>query len=51
VNKTSMVEGPRAGGLYRLRVSDAPLSPEETEQVIAKLAADKDVVAFIVPTR
>jgi hypothetical protein len=51
VNKTSLVEGPRSGGLYRLRVSDQPLSQAEMDQVIAKLGADKDVVAFIVPTR
>ena len=51
VNKASLVEGPRSGGLYRLRVSDKPLSSEEMDQVVTKLRTDTGVIAFIVPTR
>ena len=50
-HKASLVEGPRAGGIYRIRVSANALPHDELNKVVAGLAADKSVVAFIVPAQ
>ena len=50
-HKASLVEGPRAGGIYRIRVSAAALSKDELAQFIARMAEDKTVVAFIAPSQ
>ena len=44
-----MVEGPRGGGVYRIRVSALSLPKDELEKIVAQMAEDKNVVAFIVP--
>jgi hypothetical protein len=51
VHKASLVEGPRAGGVYRIRVSTSNLSKDELGQLIGRMAEEKNVVAFIVPSQ
>ena len=45
-NKFTIVEGPKAGGLFRVRVGDAALSPADTDAMLAKLKARGDLVSF-----
>lgn len=45
-NKLSLVDGPRAGGLYRMRVAPARLPPDQLDALIKKLQGDS-IVAFI----
>ena len=49
VYKASLVEGPRAGGVYRIRVAAATLPKDELSKIVARMGEDKGVVAFIVP--
>jgi hypothetical protein len=49
-NKASLVEGPRAGGIYRIKVASTNVSKDEAAKIVARLAEDKNVVAFIVPS-
>ena len=49
-HKASLVEGPRAGGIYRIKVAPANVSRDEAAKIVARLAEDKNVVAFIVPS-
>jgi anti-sigma factor RsiW len=48
-NKFTIVEGPKAGGLFRVRVGDAALSPADTDAMLAKLKARGDLVSFAAP--
>jgi anti-sigma-K factor RskA len=50
-HKATLVEGPQPGGVYRIRVAPTPLSQGELAKVVAQMAEDKGVVAFIVPAR
>jgi hypothetical protein len=45
-NRLSIVSGPTAGGLYRVRIADAKLQRTELADIANKLQGDK-VVAFI----
>ena len=45
-NKFAIVDGPRAGGMYRLRISDTVLSKDESEAALAKLKARSDLFSF-----
>lgn len=45
-NKFAVVEGPKPGGLFRVRVSDDTLSKDALEAAIAKLKARTDLVSF-----
>ena len=49
-HKASLVEGPRAGGIYRIKVAANNLSKDETAKIVARMAEDKNVVAFIAPS-
>ena len=49
-NKLSIVSGPVAGGLYKVRVGANTLSKDELGAIVKKLQADK-VVGFIVTTQ
>lgn len=46
-NKFVIVDGPKAGGLYRMRVSEALLGDGDRDAAIAKLKARSDLVAFV----
>jgi hypothetical protein len=64
-NKVSIVDGPRPGGLYRVRmaaatpesatqyrdIGKAPTSEEQREQTIARLRAATGVVSLVVPAQ
>ena len=50
-HKASLVEGPRAGGVYRIRVAPNSLSKDDLAHTVARLGEDKNVVAFIVPAQ
>jgi hypothetical protein len=50
-HKASVVDGPRAGGVYRVRVAATSLSKDELAKVVARLAEDKNIVAFIAPAQ
>ena len=47
--KASLVEGPRQGGTYRIRVTAKSVPRDELTRIIARMGADKGVVAFIAP--
>lgn len=46
----TIVEGPRAGGLFRVRLSEKPLAPAEAEARIAQLRDAGAIVSFAAPT-
>lgn len=46
----TIVDGPRAGGIYRVRIAAKPLSKAEAEQTIARLRGESAVIRFIAPT-
>lgn len=50
-HKAAVADGPRAGGVYRIRVAAESLSKDELSRRIAVLAEDKSIVAFIVPAQ
>lgn len=45
-----IVDGPKPGGYYRVRVSEGSLSPQELGRVVQALAAEKSVVSSAIPT-
>jgi hypothetical protein len=45
----SIVEGPRAGGLYRVRVADKALPQQELERIVGEMRAQVPVVRFVAP--
>ena len=47
--KASLVEGPRPAGIYRIRVSRDEVGKDAVVQIIARMAEDRGVVAFIAP--
>lgn len=49
-NKLSVVDGPSAGGLYRLRVAPADAGREEVARVIQRMQDDK-LVSFVAPAQ
>ncbi|MGN6569967.1 MAG: hypothetical protein ACTHLO_00955 [Pseudolabrys sp.] len=49
-NKFSVVSGPTAGGLYKVRVGDASLGATDLNTLVKKLQSDK-VVGFVAPSR
>jgi len=49
-HKLALVEGPKPGGIYRIQVSKANMPRDELLKIVAQLAEDKNVVAFIAPT-
>lgn len=48
-HKFSMVEGPRAGGLYKVRLSVTGLPKEELSRIVKRLQDDTSVVRFVAP--
>ncbi len=45
-NKITIVDGPKAGGVFRVRLSDDVLSNNETGAALAKLKSRADLVSF-----
>jgi anti-sigma factor RsiW len=48
-NHVAVVDGPKLGGMYKVRLSDSKLPKEEVGRVLARLQGDK-VIGFIAPT-
>ena len=46
-----VVDGPKPGDAYKVRISPRALNAGDRDAVIAKLRARTDVVAFVAPTR
>lgn len=46
----AIVDGPTAGGIYRVRLAAKPLPKAELDQAVEKLRAETSVVRFIAPT-
>jgi hypothetical protein len=46
-NQATIVDGPRPGGLYRLRIADKALPQGERDQAIARLAAETSIIGFV----
>lgn len=44
----SIVDGPRAGGLFKLRIGEASMSEADRKAVSDKLAAAKDIVKLVI---
>ncbi len=49
-NKLAVVDGPRAGGLYRVRVASTALPKEQVADIVEKLKAQAAIVRFVAPT-
>ena len=49
-NNFVIVDGPKTGGIYRVRVSDTALSDADRDAAIAKLKARGDLVSFVSAT-
>jgi len=45
----AIVDGPKTGGLYRVRVADGSLSTQEFSRVLRDLAAQKSIVSSAIP--
>lgn len=50
-NKATIVGGPSAGGLYRLRIAATPLPAAERDRIIARMQAASSVVGFVAATQ
>jgi hypothetical protein len=48
--KATIVDGPRAGGLYRIRVGDAGLARDELGKLVGRMQQERAVVRFAAPT-
>jgi hypothetical protein len=46
----TIVDGPRAGGMYRVRISAKPLSQAEVDETVKRLRGEGAVVRFVAPT-
>ncbi len=45
----TIVEGPKPGGIYRIRISNAPLQNEEEEAILRQIRARSDIINFVSP--
>jgi hypothetical protein len=46
-----IVDGPKPGGTFKLRISPKALTDAERDRIIADIAARSDLVAFVTPTQ
>jgi len=49
-HQASVVDGPRSGGLYRVRVSAAALPKADLARIVKQMQGDSKVVRFVAPT-
>jgi len=49
--KATVVEGPRAKGIFKLRIADGILTKDELAQAIARLQGEKKVIAFVLAAK
>jgi hypothetical protein len=50
VHDAAIVDGPKAGGVYRVRVAHGSLSRQQLARVVKELEADKSIVSFAAPS-
>ena len=50
-NKAVVVEGPRGGGLFRLRVAETSLPKEEFGRIVTRMQADRKLISFVGPSK
>lgn len=50
-NKISIVDGPKPGGVFRVRLSDKELPADRERTIIENLRLQADLVAFVSPSR
>ena len=48
-HKASVVDGPRAGGLYRIRIGEGGLSRDELAKIIDRIQQESAVIRFAAP--
>jgi hypothetical protein len=46
----AIVDGPKAGGVYRVRIAHGSLSRQQFARVVKELEADKSIVSFAAPS-
>jgi hypothetical protein len=46
----AIVDGPKAGGVYRVRVAHGSLSRQQLARTVKELEADKSIVSFAAPS-
>jgi hypothetical protein len=46
-HKASVVDGPRPGGIYRIRIAPAPLPRDEASRIVKQMQRESKIVAFI----
>jgi hypothetical protein len=49
-HQVSVVDGPRSGGLYRIRVSAAALPKADLDRIVKQMQADSKIVRFVAAT-
>lgn len=49
-HKASITEGPLPGGIFRVRVSDKALTPEELGSLVSFLRNENSIIRFVAPT-
>ena len=47
--KASIVDGPRAGGLYRIRIGEGALSRDELTKIVDRMQQERAVIRFAAP--
>jgi anti-sigma-K factor RskA len=47
--KASIVDGPRAGGLYRIRIGEGSLSRDELAKIVDRIQQERAVIRFAAP--
>lgn len=50
-NRAVIVDGPRAGGLFKLRVAPSDLPREELDKIIDRMRGDGTLVKLVAPTQ
>jgi hypothetical protein len=47
VNRATIVEGPKRGGLYKVRLTTSTMSTEEFNRTVQRMRAETRIVEFI----
>ena len=50
-NKLSIADGPRAGGLFRVRVADPSVPQEDAARILERLRGETAIVQLVLPTQ
>jgi hypothetical protein len=46
-HKASMVEGPKPGGLYKVKLTDSKLAADEVGKIVKQMQEESKIVSFI----